>query len=116
MTSGLVATYCNMLPLISERRGGKSCQSEAHLENVEGRGKEAWIVDYVDQQGDRHIETFERKKEADAHQATVRVDVRKGIHVAASKSITVAEAAEVWIKRVEADERERTTVANIAST
>ena len=30
-----------------------------------GEAKEAWIVDYVDQQGDRHIETFERKKDAD---------------------------------------------------
>jgi hypothetical protein len=40
-----------------------------------GERKEAWIVDYADQQGDRHIETFARKKDADAHQATVRVDV-----------------------------------------
>jgi integrase len=75
-----------------------------------GEAKEAWIVDYVDQQGDRHIETFERKKEADAYHATVKVDVSKGMHTAPSKSLTVAEAAEVWIKRVEADGRERTTV------
>ena len=34
---------------------------------VTGKGekKEAWIVDYSDQQGERHIQTFERKKEAD---------------------------------------------------
>ena len=31
-----------------------------------GERREAWIVDYVDQQGDRHIQTFERKKDADA--------------------------------------------------
>jgi integrase len=77
---------------------------------LKGEAKEAWIVDYVDQQGDRHIETFERKKEADAYQATVKVDVSKGMHTAPSKSLKVAEAAEVWIKRVEADGRERTTV------
>src|ERR1043166_4397366 len=75
-----------------------------------GAPKEAWIVDYVDQQGDRHIETFERKKEADAYQATVKVDVSKGLHTAPSKSLTVSEAAEVWINRVEADGCERTTV------
>jgi integrase len=75
-----------------------------------GEAREAWIVDYVDQAGERHIETFERKKEADEYHATVRVDVGKGTHVAPNKSITVAEAAEVWIKRVEADGRERTTV------
>ena len=75
-----------------------------------GDQKEAWIVDYTDQAGERHIQTFSRKKEADDYHATVHVDVKKGTHVAPSKSLTVAEAAEVWIKRVEADGRERTTV------
>jgi integrase len=75
-----------------------------------GEAKEAWIVDYVDQQGGRHIETFERKKDADAYHATVRVDISKGMHTPPNKSLAVKEAAEVWIKRVEADGRERTTV------
>jgi integrase len=65
--------------------------------------KEAWIVDYVDQEGDRHIETFERKKEADARHDQVKVNVRAGTHTAPNKSITVAEAAEAWIKQVEAN-------------
>jgi integrase len=72
--------------------------------------REAWIVDYVDQEGDRHIETFARKKDADDYHATVKVDVRKGVHSAPSKSETVAEAAESWVKRVEADGAERATV------
>jgi integrase len=75
-----------------------------------GEPKEAWIVDYADQDGDRHIRTFERKKDADAYHATVKVDIRQGLHTAPSKSATVAEAAESWIKRIEADGRERTTV------
>ncbi len=75
-----------------------------------GEQKEAWIVDYFDQDGDRHIETFERKKDADARHATVKVNVRQGVHIAPSKSITVAEAAEGWIKRVEAEGRERATI------
>jgi integrase len=76
-----------------------------------GERKEAWVVDYTDQDGDRHIETFERKKDADAYHATVKVDVRQGIHTAPSKSETVAEAAERWLKRVEAEGRERGTLA-----
>ena len=40
-----------------------------------GERREAWIVDYVDQDGGRHIETFERKKDADAYHGTVTVDV-----------------------------------------
>lgn len=60
--------------------------------------------------GDRHIETFDRRKDADAYEATVKIEVRKGTHTASSKSLTVSEAAEIWIKRVEADNREPTTV------
>lgn len=83
----------------------------AELETLaEGKVNEAWIVDYVDQRGERHIETFEKKKDADAYHATVRVDVAKGTHTAPSKSLTIAEAAEIWINRVEADGRERTTI------
>ena len=56
-----------------------------------GEAKEAWIVDYS-VNGSRHIETFERKKDADAREAQVTVDVGKGIHIAPSKSPTVAQA------------------------
>jgi integrase len=75
-----------------------------------GEKREAWIVDYVDQQGDRHIETFEKKKQADAYQDQVRTDVRAGIHTARNKSITVIEAAENWLKHVEREGRERSTL------
>jgi integrase len=75
-----------------------------------GEKKEAWIVDYADQEGERHIQTFSKKKDADAYHDTVRVDVRHGVHTPPSKSETVAEAAESWIKRVEAEGAERTTV------
>ena len=64
----------------------------------------------LDQSGKRHIQTFERKKDADDCQATIKVEVGKGIHTAHSKSLTVAEAAENWIKYVELEKRERTTV------
>ena len=75
-----------------------------------GEVKEAWIVDYTDQAGDRHIETFSKKKDADARHDEVRQGVRKGIHVAASKSITVAEAGENWLKAGEAHGLERATI------
>jgi integrase len=76
----------------------------------QGEAKEAWIADYFDQEGDRHIHTFARKRDADEYHAKVHVNVRAGLHTAPSKSATVAEAAESWIKRVEAEGRERTTV------
>jgi integrase len=76
-----------------------------------GEAKEAWIVDYTDQEGERHIRTFARKKEADAYSQQVGVDVRAGTHTPVSKSITVAQAAEDWIKSVELEGREAATLA-----
>ena len=75
-----------------------------------GETREAWIVDYSDAAGDRHIETFTKKKDADARHGEVSVNVRKGIHVASSKSITVAEAAKRWADEAEAGGLERATV------
>jgi integrase len=77
---------------------------------AQGEIKEAWVVDYVDQSGERHIQTFDRKKEADAYHASVKVDVRQGIHTAPSKSKTVAEAGKNWLKSIELEGRERTTL------
>jgi integrase len=74
-----------------------------------GEAREAWIVDYT-ANGSRHIETFQRKKDADAREAQVTVDVSKGTHTAPSKSITVAQAAEDWIKYIEGEGRERSTI------
>jgi integrase len=84
--------------------------------NPKGETKEAWIVDYVDQQGQRHIETFARKKDADERHAVVKVDVAKGIHTPASRSLTVAQAAADWLTYVELEGCERATLANYRKT
>ena len=74
-----------------------------------GEAKEAWIVDYA-VNGSRHLKTFERKKDADAYEAQVSVDVGKGIHTPESKSVTVAQAAEDWLGYVGGEGRERSTL------
>src|SRR5258708_13568732 len=76
-----------------------------------GVTKEAWVVDYVDQQGHRHTETYTRKKDADDRHAVIKVDVAKGVHTPSSRSITVAQAANDWIDFVEIENRERSTLA-----
>src|SRR5262249_27080093 len=75
-----------------------------------GEEREAWVVDYTDADGDRHIETFERKKDADARHAEVNVDVMAGTHVAPSKAPTVLKAGEDWIKSAETRGLERATI------
>jgi integrase len=77
-----------------------------------GEVKAAWVVDYSDQQGRRHLKTFARKRDADAHHALVAMDVRAGVHTADSQSSTVAAAGELWIQGREAAGLERTTLMN----
>ena len=77
-----------------------------------GEMKEAWVVDYVDQHGDRHIKTFARKRDADAHHAIVGVAVRTGTHTADSRSVTVANAAELWLESCEAAGLERSSLTS----
>jgi integrase len=80
-----------------------------------GEDRSAWVVDYVDQLGHRHLKTFERKKDADAWHAQVAVDVKAGIHTADSRSITVAEAGALWLKSREAAGLEYTTLLSYQS-
>jgi integrase len=75
----------------------------------ESRG-EAWVVDYTDQRGHRHTKSFDRRKDADAYHSAVAVDVRKGIHLADSQSITVAQAGLLWLESGDAAGLERTTL------
>jgi integrase len=91
-------------------RRAKNKEAEAVAAVKKFPPQEAWLVDYTDQHGDRCFETFEKKKDADDYHATVKVDVRKGVHVAPNKSPTMKDAAESWIKKVEADDNEPTTV------
>jgi integrase len=72
--------------------------------------KTAWIADYFDQGGQRHIKTFKQKKEADAWLVAARREVQQGTHTPASNRTTVAEAGELWIAEAEADGLERSTV------
>jgi integrase len=79
-----------------------------------GEEREAWIVSYADSDRDRHLQTFARKKDAMDYHAKVKLDVKAGVHLAPSKSATVAEAAELWLTYVKNEGRERTTLESYA--
>src|SRR5436309_16094946 len=74
--------------------------------------KTAWVVDYRDQRGRRHIKTFTRRRNADAFHNKVAVDVSAGIHTSDRDSITVAAAGELWIRDRDAARPERTSLIN----
>ena len=73
--------------------------------------KTAWIADYFDQNGKRHLKTFATKKAADAWLIATRHDVARGVHTPEGTSITVAQAADLWIRRGEVEQLERSTLA-----
>ena len=75
-----------------------------------GERKEAWVVNYTDAAGNRRLKHFKRKRDADDWADETGVAIREGTHVAASASITVAEAGKLWIERARNNDLERTTV------
>ena len=76
-----------------------------------GTERTAWVVDYKDQHGSRRLKTFKTKKAADSWATEALFQVKQGTHTPESASITVAEAAEDWIRRAELEGRERATIA-----
>lgn len=75
-----------------------------------GTEQTAWVVDYRDQDGKRHIKTFTKKKDAEAFRTQSGHEVAQGIHSADSTSVTVSEAAERWIGGRERDAVEASTI------
>jgi hypothetical protein len=78
--------------------------------NRKGEHKVVWIVDYTDQRGTRRYKQFSRKRAAEAHLATVSVEVRNGTHTAESQSITIETAANLWLKHCRREHLEPTTI------
>lgn len=75
-----------------------------------GVEKSAWVVEYTDQQSNRRLKTFTKKKDADSFSANTSVEIRDGVHVADAASITVEVAATNWIATAEANGLEPTTI------
>ncbi|MDX0849380.1 tyrosine-type recombinase/integrase [Sinorhizobium medicae] len=75
-----------------------------------GEKKSAWVVDYPDTNGKRRQKTFAKKKDADQFAATASVEVREGVHVADSATVTIEEAGKLWLKSGDAAGLERTTM------
>jgi integrase len=70
----------------------------------------AWVADYFDQNGKRHIKTFDTKKAAAAWLIETQGEVKRGVHTPENASITVADAAEIWIEKGKLEELERSTL------
>jgi integrase len=70
----------------------------------------AWIADYFDQDGKRHIKTFDKRKDATDWLVKTTGEVERGVHTSDNASITVAEAAKLWLDKDELEKLERSTL------
>jgi hypothetical protein len=75
---------------------------------------EAWVVDFSDVSG-RHIKTFKKKRDAEAFEAQLKVNMANGTHTPRNGT-TVADAVNSYIRRAELDGLERGTIAHYLST
>jgi len=62
-----------------------------------------WLADYSDGAGKRHQRRFPTKKEAAEHHDQTKTAIRAGRHVSLSAALTIAGAADKWLKKVAAD-------------
>lgn len=75
-----------------------------------GRRKEAWRISYVDASGERRHVQRRTKKDADAYALTIEMEKRLGVHVPDADSLTIKDAAQIWLGSAEADGCDRGTI------
>ncbi|MEO6092334.1 MAG: site-specific integrase [Novosphingobium sp.] len=77
---------------------------------AKGERKEAWRVRYVDQHDATRTRQFDLRRDAEAFRIKAEGEVAAGVHTADSGSITVAQAANLWISKAELGNRDRGTL------
>jgi hypothetical protein len=77
---------------------------------AKGVRKGAWVADYFDQYRKRHEKTFKTRKAAKAWLVEAQGEVTRGIHTPERSSVTVEEAAQMWLERGRAERLERSTL------
>lgn len=75
-----------------------------------GETKTSWLVGYRDHDRRRRFETFKTKKDADARRVEIEHELSQGTHSPKATSITVAEAAKLWLEHGEVEGLEPTTL------
>src|SRR5262245_10349506 len=70
----------------------------------------AWFIDYYDQRGQRQRRSFPTKRAAESELTDTRAEVKAGMHIPDKDSITVKEAAAIWLDQCRRDKLTRGTL------
>jgi integrase len=81
-------------------------------ESADGSRGEAWVVNYTDGGGKRRLKTFRRRRDAEVFELSVAGEVRAGLHVPDSQSVTLAEAGRLWLDSCDLAGLERATLVD----
>ena len=76
-----------------------------------GEPRSAWIADFKDAEGRRRYRQFDKRKDADRWLLEARQQVERGTFSPDSASITVSEAAALWLERCRANGLEPASIA-----
>jgi len=76
----------------------------------DGKTRVRFVAAYKDQHGRRHNKGFKVRKDAKAFLVLTEGEISRGVHTPEHQSITVAEAARLWLKRGELEKLERSTL------
>jgi integrase len=82
---------------------------------AQGEQRVAWQTDVTDQHGKRHQLQFARRKDADAWLVQARARVAAGTFTPDATSITIGQAAELWLARCARDGLEMATLKQYRS-
>jgi integrase len=82
--------------------------------NADGSTTTKWLVT-IGSGKNRQSAQFDKKKEADDYFASTKVNIKKGVHVAPSKSPIVRDAGKSWIEACEANNLESVTIEDYQS-
>lgn len=88
-----------------------SIRKQVHT-TAAGESKTIWIADYHDQHRKRHQMRFATRKAAAAFLVETQGEVARGVHTPARSSITVQEAAQLWLERGRGENLERSTLVS----
>jgi integrase len=66
---------------------------------ADGSETTSWVADYFDQHRKRHLKTFPTQKAAKAWLVVAQGEVSRGVHTPERQSVTVYEAATLWLQR-----------------
>jgi integrase len=76
-----------------------------------GERREAWLLRYTDASGRRRAKQFPKKGDAEAYRIKSGWEIAQGVHTPDSASITVAEAADLWLDAARRPSRRRSSPA-----